>query len=67
MVATPVHPARALIAGIEPRILFGSDTPTVGVSIEDSIAAVRSWSLDPSDERAILGETAEHLLSAVTG
>ena len=62
MVATPVHPPRSLIAGIERRILFGSDTPTVGISIEDSIAAVRSWRLDSEDEIAILGGTAETLL-----
>lgn len=67
MVATPVRPARSTIAGIERRILFGSDTPTVGLSIEDSIAAVRSWQLDPADEEAILGATAEALLAGVAG
>jgi uncharacterized protein len=67
MVATPVHPGRPLIAGIERRILFGSDTPTVGVSIEDSVAAVRSWALDAEDERAILGGTAQALLAAAAG
>jgi len=65
MVATPVHPSRSLIAGIERRILFGSDTPTVGISIEDLIAAVRSWELPPEDERAILGGTAEALLAGI--
>jgi predicted TIM-barrel fold metal-dependent hydrolase len=64
MVATPVHPARVLLAGIERRVLFGSDTPTVGVPIEDSIAGVREWKLDPDDEQAILGGTAEALLAA---
>jgi uncharacterized protein len=64
MVATPVHPARHLLAGIERRVLFGSDTPTVGISIQDSLAAVRRWRLDPADERAILGGTAETLLDA---
>jgi predicted TIM-barrel fold metal-dependent hydrolase len=64
MVATPVHPARDLLAGIERRVLFGSDTPTVGISIQDSLAAVRSWRLDPGDEHAILGGTAQILLNA---
>lgn len=65
MVATPVHPSRERIAGIERRILFGSDTPTVGLSIEDLIAAVRSWGLDPEDETAILGGTAQGLLDSM--
>ena len=65
MVATPVEPARSVLAGIERRVLFGSDTPTVGVSIEDSIARVRGWALDPEDQRAVLGGTAERLLAEV--
>ena len=67
MVATPVEPPRSLLAGIERRVLFGSDTPTVGVTIEASIARVRSWALDPEDERAILGGTAEGLLRDAAG
>ena len=67
MVATPVHPDRSTLGGIEDRVLFGSDTPTVGVSIQDSIAAVRSWALDPHDEEAILGGTARALLAGVAG
>jgi len=49
-------------AGLERRILFGSDTPTVAVSISDSIARVRAWRLEPGDEAAILGGTAKGLL-----
>jgi predicted TIM-barrel fold metal-dependent hydrolase len=67
MVATPVEPARFVLAGIERRVLFGSDAPTVGVSIEDSIARVKSWALDPEDERSILGGTAEALLAETAG
>jgi hypothetical protein len=37
------------------------------VKIEDSIAAVRAWKLDPGDEQAILGGTADRLLDAVSG
>ena len=62
VVADPVGLRRAQITGLERRILFGSDTPTVAVSIQDSIARIRAWRLDPSDEAAILGGTAEDLL-----
>ena len=62
VVADPVRLSREAIAGLERRILFGSDTPTVAVTIEDSIARVRSWSLDPGHEEAILGGTAAGLL-----
>jgi predicted TIM-barrel fold metal-dependent hydrolase len=62
VVGDPVRLFRESIAGLERRILFGSDTPTVAVTIEDSIARVRSWKLDPGDEEAILGGTANGLL-----
>ncbi len=65
VVGDPVVLSRAAIAGLERRIVFGSDTPTVAVSIEDSIARVRSWNLDPRDEAAVLGATANSLLSGV--
>jgi predicted TIM-barrel fold metal-dependent hydrolase len=62
VVADPVRLSRETMAGLERRILFGSDTPTVAVTIEDSIARVRSWSLEPGQEAAILGGTAAGLL-----
>jgi uncharacterized protein len=62
VVADRVPLSREAIARLERRILFGSDTPTVAVTIEDSIARVRSWSLDPGHEEAILGGTAAGLL-----
>ena len=65
VVADPVLLSRSAIAGLERRILFGSDTPTVAVSIEDSIERVRSWKLDPDDEAAVLGGTADLLLAGV--
>jgi len=65
VVADPVLLPRSAIAGLERRILFGSDTPTVSVTIEDSIARVRSWKLDPGDEAAVLGGTADLLLAGV--
>jgi uncharacterized protein len=62
VVGEPVRLSRDSFAGLERRILFGSDTPTVAVTIEDSIARVRSWKLDPEHEEAILGGTANGLL-----
>lgn len=62
VVADPVRLSRESIAGLERRILYGSDTPTVAVTIEDSLARVRSWKLDPGHEEAILGGTAAGLL-----
>jgi predicted TIM-barrel fold metal-dependent hydrolase len=58
---------RAAIAGLERRLLFGSDAPSVAISIEGSVQHIRALGLDASDEAAILGATAERLLSgAVT-
>jgi len=62
VVGDPVRLSRASIAGLERRILFGSDTPTVAVTIEDSLARVRSWKLELGHEEAILGGTANGLL-----
>jgi predicted TIM-barrel fold metal-dependent hydrolase len=62
VVADPVSLPRSAITGLERRILFGSDTPTVAVSIEDSIASVRAWGLSPEDEDAVLGGNADRLL-----
>jgi len=67
VVADPVALDRRAIAGLERRILFGSDTPTVAVSIEDSLARVRAWNLSSEDEAAILGGTADALVPAARG
>ncbi len=64
VVADPVELTRDAIAGLERRILFGSDTPTVAVSIEDSLERVRAWGLPAQEEAAVLGGTAEDLLDA---
>ncbi|MEP6767322.1 MAG: amidohydrolase family protein [Acidobacteriota bacterium] len=66
VVADPVRVAGADIAGLERRILFGSDTPTVAVAIEDSLARVRSWRLSPADEAAVLGGNASRLVPGPT-
>jgi predicted TIM-barrel fold metal-dependent hydrolase len=63
VVADPVSLTRASIAGLERRILFGSDTPTVAVPIEDSIARVRAWRLASEQEAAVLGGNALRLLA----
>jgi uncharacterized protein len=66
MVATPVAPPRELLSGIERRVLFGSDTPTAGVTIESGIERVKAWGLAREDERAVLGETARGLLATAS-
>lgn len=55
--------SRTGIAGIERRLLFGSDAPNVAIPIEVSVAHVRALGLDGDDEAAILGGTAERLLA----
>ncbi len=52
---------RTTIAGLERRLLFGSDAPNGTVSIEEAIAHIRTLELDPGDEAAVLGGTAEQL------
>lgn len=63
VVADPVRLPRSAIAGIERRILFGSDVPTVAVRVEGGLARVREWKLDPEDEAAVLGATADALIA----
>lgn len=59
---TPAPVDRAAIAGLERRLLLGSDAPNTGIPIEETIARVRALGLDRADEAAILGGTAERLL-----
>lgn len=54
---------RPAIAGLESRLLFGSDAPNTGVSIEEGLAFVRGLGLDPDAEAALLGGNAERVLS----
>lgn len=54
--------ARSL-RGLEHRLLFGSDAPNTGVSIEDAIAHVRGLGLSGAHVDAILGGTARTLLA----
>jgi predicted TIM-barrel fold metal-dependent hydrolase len=63
VIGTPVPLERAQIRGLERRLLFGTDAPNTGISIEDSLARVRAWRLPPADEAAILGGTAERLVA----
>ena len=61
----PIAVTRSEIAGLERRLLFGSDAPNVSIPIEDSIARVRALGLPPEDEAAILGDNAERLLAGL--
>jgi predicted TIM-barrel fold metal-dependent hydrolase len=66
---TPVGPmlacvSREALAGVEDRLLFGSDAPNTGVAIEQSVAHVRALGLDGDAESAVLGGTAARLLAA---
>lgn len=63
VIRAPVPLGRDQIRGLEGRLLFGTDTPNTGVSIGDGLAQVRAWRLEPPDEAAILGATAERLLA----
>ncbi len=65
---TPVGPclapvSRDDVAGLEDRLLFGSDAPNTGVRVEDAVAHVRALGLDADGETAVLGGTAERLLA----
>jgi uncharacterized protein len=55
---------RALIRGLEERILFGSDVPTVKVRLEDGLQQVRDLHLGAGAEAAILGGNAARLYCA---
>src|SRR5262245_34295444 len=65
---TPIGPqlapvSRDDVAGLTGRLLFGSDTPNTGVTIEQAVAHVRGLGLDAEAERAVLGGNAERLLA----
>lgn len=47
------------------KLLFGSDAPNTALTVEECLAHVRSFRLDPAAEAAILGGTARRLLSEV--
>jgi len=57
---TPVTAAD--LEGLEERILFGSDVPSVGLRIEEVVAHVRSLGLSPRAEQAILAGNADRLV-----
>ena len=63
VVTEPVRFTADEIAGLEDRILFGSDAPNVVVPIEAGIARVRGLGLAEPHERAILGGNAERLIA----
>jgi uncharacterized protein len=57
---------RAAIAGLESRLLFGSDAPNTGVTVEQGVAFVRALDLAAGGEAAVLGANAERLLCAAS-
>ncbi len=50
------------LAGLEDRILFGSDMPNVVVKVEDALAAVQALGLSAEHQALVLGGNAERLL-----
>jgi uncharacterized protein len=52
---------RELVRGLEERILFGSDMPTLKVRLEDGLQQVRDLHLGADAEAAILGGNASRL------
>jgi hypothetical protein len=56
----PVKPGS--LAGLEERILFGSDMPNVVVSVEEAVAAIRALGLSPQHEALVLGGNANRLV-----
>ncbi|HYV49511.1 MAG TPA: amidohydrolase family protein [Myxococcaceae bacterium] len=60
----PPRLTRALIRGLEERIMFGSDVPTVKVRLEDGLQRVRDLHLGAEAEAAILGGNAARLYGA---
>jgi predicted TIM-barrel fold metal-dependent hydrolase len=51
------------VEGLEHRLLFGSDVPNTAVTLEETLALVRSWGLPADQEAAVLGGTAQALLA----
>jgi predicted TIM-barrel fold metal-dependent hydrolase len=51
------------LEGLEDRILFGSDVPTVGFSVETSIQHLRGLGLSARAEAAVLADNADRLVS----
>ena len=56
----PLRPGA--LAGLEDRILFGSDVPNVAVRVEEAMAAVRALGMNPSHQALVLGGNADRLL-----
>jgi predicted TIM-barrel fold metal-dependent hydrolase len=50
------------LAGLEDRILFGSDMPNVVVKVEDAVAAIRELGLTAHAEALVLGGNASRLV-----
>jgi predicted TIM-barrel fold metal-dependent hydrolase len=60
-VALPAEKVRQLAH----KLLFGSDTPNVALSVPENLAHLKSFGLDAASEAAILGDNARRLLNEV--
>ena len=58
--ATPLAPGD--LEGLEERVLFGTDVPSVALRIEEVVAHLRSLKLAPWAEQAILAGNADRLV-----
>lgn len=56
----PVKPGS--LAGLEDRILFGSDMPNVVVKVEEAVAAIRALGMTTHHEALVLGGNANRLV-----
>jgi predicted TIM-barrel fold metal-dependent hydrolase len=56
----PLRPGS--LAGLEERILFGSDIPNVVVRVEEAVSAIRGLGLTAQHEALVLGGNANRLL-----
>lgn len=65
VVTEPVALPAARVNRLAARLLFGSDAPNTALSIEQCLAHIRGFGLEPAAEAAILGGTARRLLSEV--
>jgi predicted TIM-barrel fold metal-dependent hydrolase len=58
----PVLLQRGDLEGLEDRILFGSDVPTVGMTVASAVHHVRTLGLSARAEAAVLGGNADRLV-----
>lgn len=65
VVTEPIALPAGRVNQLAGKLLFGSDAPNTALTIEQCLAHIRGFGLDPAAEAAILGGTARRLLSEV--